>query len=399
MHRPSSVSKVLVILPRLEIGGGELVALEAIRGLVDRRIGVTLLVVIAGGPLAMAVPRVIELYSIVRASRSGLQQSPLRVASAVLARLPSLLRLTRDHDIILAVGEFGGSLYLGALLSQATGIPLIGWATGEVFKMTTVKGSAVWRSVIHRKLLRHCYPVARRILALSEHSKRDLTGNIPSIEGKIKIVCSPVPVDRVQRQARQPIPQVYRKWFDVPVIASLGRHEERKGFDILIRAHAVLRQRRVQQRLLIIGPEGPATVSLRDLIATLGVEESVILSGYVPNPFPLIRASTVFALASRSEGLGVALVEAMALGKPVVVSETAGGAVEVVGGGEYGIIVPGEDEVALADALERILRSPEEQAFWAKKAFERSLAFNVDRFIEQLICVMDEVRSECGRGG
>jgi len=73
--------------------------------------------------------------------------------------------------------------------------------------------------------------------------------------------------------------------------------------------------------------------------------------------------------------------------------------VEVVGGGEYGIIVPGEDEVALADALERILRSPEEQAFWAKKAFERSLAFNVDRFIEQLICVMDEVRSECGRGG
>jgi len=82
-----------------------------------------------------------------------------------------------------------------------------------------------------------------------------------------------------------------------------------------------------------------------------------------------------------------------------VVSEAAGGAVEVVGGGEYGIIVPGEDEVALADALERILRSPEEQAFWAKKAFERSLAFNVDRFIEQLICVMDEVRSECGRGG
>jgi len=88
----------------------------------------------------------------------------------------------------------------------------------------------------------------------------------------------------------------------------------------------------------------------------------------------------------------------MALGKPVVVSEGAGGAVEVIGGGEYGIIVPGEDEVAFADALERLLRSPDEQAYWAKKAFERSLAFNVERFMERLIGVMYEVRRECGGG-
>jgi len=398
MRKPWRVSKVLVILPRLEVGGGELVALEAIRGLVDRGIGVTLLVVIAGGPLEMAVPRVVKFHSIVRASRSSLQQSPLRVATAVAARLPGLLRVTREHDIILAVGEFGGSLYLGALLSRATGIPLIAWAPGEVFKMTMIEGSAVWRSAIHKKLLRHCYPAARRILAVSEHTKCDLIDNIPTIKDKIEVVYCPVRIAQVQHQARQSIPQGYRKWFEVPVIASLGRHEVRKGFDILIRAHAVLRQRRVQQRLLIIGPEGPATVSLRDLIATLGVEESVILTGYVPNPFPLIRASTVFAFASRGEGFGVALAEAMALGKPVVVSEGAGGAVEVIGGGEYGIIVPGEDEVAFADALERLLRSPDEQAYWAKKAFERSLAFNVERFMERLIGVMYEVRRECGGG-
>ena len=388
---------VLLILPRMEVGGGEVVALQVVRGLLGQGIEVALLVVIAGGPMEKEIPSGVRIHRVLNSPKSASRQNPLHVVTAVLNQLPKLFRLAHRYDLILASGEFGGSLYLGTLLSLATRRPLVGWAHGEVFKMTALESTVKWRGAIHRRLLRYCYPLARRILAVSYQTRNDLMAHIPNIEDKIRVVYAPVLIDRVLRQAEEPLPPEFEPWFDLPVVAGFGRHEWRKGFDVLIRAHAVLKCRGVRHRLLIIGPEGPATEALRTLVWELGVEDGVKLSGYVPNPFPLIKASSVFAFPSRSEGFGVALVEAMALGKPVVVSEAAGGAVDVVDRGRYGLLVPPEDPAALAVALERLLCSPEEQAYWEKRAFERSQFFTLDKFIERLMAVLEEVCGESGR--
>lgn len=385
---------VLMILPRMEMGGGEVLALQVIRGLLQWGVEVDLLVVIAGGPMEREIPSGVRVHCVLRSPKSGSLQNPLCLVTAVVSQLPKLFGLAHRHNLILALGEFGGSLYLGIILSLIARRPLVGWALGEVFKMTSIENTVKWRGVIHRRLLRHCYPLACRILAVSHKTENDLVVHIPNIKDKVRVVYGPVPVSEVLRLAEEPLPPEFEPWFDLPVVVGFGRHEWRKGFDILIRAHAVLKRRGVEHRLLIIGPEGPTTESLQALVRELEVEDSVKLSGYLPNPFPLIKASSVFAFPSRSEGLGIALVEAMALGKPVVVSEASGGAVDVVDGGRYGLLVAPEDSAALAGALERLLRSSHEQAYWGQRAFERSRFFTPDTFMERLMAVLEEACDE-----
>jgi glycosyltransferase involved in cell wall biosynthesis len=131
-----------------------------------------------------------------------------------------------------------------------------------------------------------------------------------------------------------------------------------KGFDILIRAHHLLLQRNIEHRLLIIG-EGPERSSLESLAAALGVADTVDMPGFQSNPFPSLQQADIFAFPSRFEGLGLALVEAMALGKPVVSCDCPSGPAEILQQGESGILVPTENPAAMADALEQLLGSSE----------------------------------------
>jgi glycosyltransferase involved in cell wall biosynthesis len=85
------------------------------------------------------------------------------------------------------------------------------------------------------------------------------------------------------------------------------------------------------------------------------VQDSVHLPGFVSNPYPLLARATVFALPSRLEGFAVVLLEAMALGVPVVAADCVAGPAEVLAGGACGHLVRPDDPEALADGLSRLL--------------------------------------------
>jgi glycosyltransferase involved in cell wall biosynthesis len=110
---------------------------------------------------------------------------------------------------------------------------------------------------------------------------------------------------------------------------------------------------------MVLG-EGESRTSLQSEIERLGLADRVCLIGYVSNPLPYMAAATVFVMSSRFEGLGNALIEAMACGTAVVSTDCPSGPAEILEGGRWGRLVPVGDSHALAKALEAALedRSP-----------------------------------------
>ena len=141
-------------------------------------------------------------------------------------------------------------------------------------------------------------------------------------------------------------------------IAATGRLVPDKGFDLLLRALALLGGDVPPWRLAILG-EGPEREALEALSRALDLDHRVTFLGYRENPFPILDRCDLFVLPSRIEAQPLALLEAMALGRPVVATDCPLGLSEVVEDGRSGLLVPPEDPPALAGAVRRLLLSPE----------------------------------------
>lgn len=282
-------------------------------------------------------------------------------------------------------------LYIGAILSMISKRPLIGWAHGEVFKMIKLSKANFLRKKIHILLLKWAYKKAQIILAVSEKVKLNLENNISNIGDRIRVIYNAVSLDEINEKAKEPLIETEALYFNYPVITASGRHEYIKGFDIIIKAHALLIKEGFFHYLIIVGGEGEETPTLNRLIKDLQVEKTVVLTGYKDNPFPIISKSQIFAFTSRSEGFGLALVEAMALGLPVVVSDSAGGALEVIDYGRYGILLSGEYVEKWVKVFKNLLSSTTERNHWARLAKERSKFFSIENFRERLYAVFKEI--------
>jgi teichuronic acid biosynthesis glycosyltransferase TuaC len=146
-------------------------------------------------------------------------------------------------------------------------------------------------------------------------------------------------------------PAIETSRFEILCAARLETH---KGIDVLLRAFVLVVARRPDAHLTLAG-SGALAAELKQLAGELGVAPSVTFAGALPPDRmadALNRADAV-ALASRSEGLPLALLEAMAAAKPVVVTR-AGGMPEVIRDDENGLLAPTDDPDALAEALSRL---------------------------------------------
>ncbi|MFO1091076.1 MAG: glycosyltransferase [Hyphomicrobiales bacterium] len=141
----------------------------------------------------------------------------------------------------------------------------------------------------------------------------------------------------------------------------IARLSEQKGLPILIAAADLLARRGVTFSLVVAG-DGPLRQSLERQVASFGLRDRVTFLGWVDEARVAeeLRAARGFVLPSFAEGLPVVLMEALALGKPVV-STWVAGIPELVRNGEVGWLVPPADAVALAAAMERLLSTPVEE--------------------------------------
>jgi glycosyltransferase involved in cell wall biosynthesis len=214
-----------------------------------------------------------------------------------------------------------------------------------------------WRGPAEKRwrlLRRLVYPLARAVVPLNDRCAAYFRF-LPA--AKVKVIPNPVlepGVDSVPVSRNR-------------VILAVGRLDPVKRLDLLIRAfHAVVP--RLPGWSLALYGEGPQRAMLEDLIAELGLRDSVSLMGVTREPHAVMRRASIFALTSRYEGFPNALCEAMACGMAVVAMDCETGPRELIAHGENGLLVPAGDEAALADALLLLAGDPEQRAALGARA-------------------------------
>ncbi len=140
------------------------------------------------------------------------------------------------------------------------------------------------------------------------------------------------------------------------MLLAVGNLTPPKDYPTLIRALALVR-REHDVRLMILG-EGRERPGLEDLVRELGLTGHVALPGFAANPYAYLARAAVFVLSSAWEALPTVLIEALAVGVPVVATDCRHGPREILDGGRYGRLVPVGDAEAMAQAVAEALRGP-----------------------------------------
>ena len=140
-------------------------------------------------------------------------------------------------------------------------------------------------------------------------------------------------------------------------------------------------------------PKSPLRPSLERQVKDLHLDKHIVLPGFRADVLSFIRSFDVFVMSSLFEGLGTSLLDAMALSKPTVASDT-GGIPEVVSHGETGLLVPPRDSRELASAIGKLLKDPERRERMGRAGLERvKRLFSADQMVEKTVGVYRNLKS------
>jgi len=300
----------MFLLPSLRGGGAERVAVTLLQHLDRRRFEPHLALVDAVGPYLADVPPDVPVHDL-KAGRA-------RYAMPAIIRLAWKLR----PQVVLSTL---GHLNLVVILARPflpRGVKLL---VREGITVSACLAVDVQYAPVWRWLYRRFYKISDKIICQSDSMLIDLVQNFGVPREKTVRIYNPVDVQRIKRLADS-APSPYSG--PGPHLVSAGRLCNQKGFDVLLDAMAVVRQTFPGAHLTILG-DGPLEAGLEAQRDRLGLREAVHFAGFQPNPYPYFKHADLLVLASRYEGLPNVVLEALALGVPVVATDCPGGIQEI----------------------------------------------------------------------
>ena len=361
--------RVVHLVEALGTGGLERVVQGLVRHADGRLFRVEVLCAVRGGPVAEEI------------EATG---TTVRVLGATGYRPRDILRAARllkqiGADIIHSHGHFAG--VLGRCAAWWSGVP------AAVHHLHTIDGTFREK---HRRLEQFLARLSERVVCCSEavetHALRDLR-----VPGRLVAVVpngiDPPPpasrADALEILGRPPVPVV-------GCVGSLARH---KGQAVLLRAMARLTEGRAGPTVVFVG-DGPERPALEAGAAALAGRARVLFTGERTDARRLLPAFDIAVVPSlEREGFGLAALEAMDAGLPVVASRV-GGLPEVVQDGRSGLLVPPGDEAALAAAIARLLERPDERVRFGAEGRRRvesrfraaPMARRIETLYEEALC-------------
>lgn len=304
-------------------------------------------------------------YTLPKKSARGLDWSWVR----------RLRRLFRDVHVDVVHSHGWGTFVYSVLAAELSGIPLIHGEHGKNFgELNENKRLKDWTQ---RLLARRLY----RLVSVSEEIRSDW---VRRVLPECRTLCIPNGVDTARfypneagRAARR---QTLGASPDTCVIGSVGRLDPIKDYSLLLRALARMGPAARTWRLVLVG-DGPLRAVLEREARELGISDRVYLAGRQVDVENWLRAFDVFVLPSLSEGMSNAVLEAMAVGLPVVCRDLAAHR-EVIEPGIHGVLLDPCDEDALAGTLTDLVASMERRRELACNArIHVQERFTLDRMI------------------
>ncbi len=352
---------ILQLVPSLEVGGVERGVVDISRGLIAR--GHQVSVVSSGGPLAEALRRTGATHY-----ELPVHKKSLFSMAACVPALASIIRTT-GVDIVHARSRVPG--WIGWVAALRTNRPFITTAHG-FYSAQIGSRVMVW---------------GRFVIAPSDSLGRYLidTFNLP--KARLRVI--PRGVDLSEFQPQPPRKDAGPPWR----IGMFGRLSEIKGHEVALRAVAALIRQGLPVKLCIAGdlPGSPQRNALAALAQSLKITDAVEWHGVRHDIPDLLASVDMVAVPSvYPESFGRAVVEAQAIGRPVVASRL-GALAELVQDGQTGLSVPPGDADALANAIKRLIEDPALRERCVAAAQKRVLAeWSLDGMVDRTVSVYEE---------
>jgi glycosyltransferase involved in cell wall biosynthesis len=197
-----------------------------------------------------------------------------------------------------------------------------------------------------------------KVVMLCDEMKEKAIELYPALDGHVVRIYNALDFQKIRALADERL-DGYERLKPGGYLLSAGRlAESQKDFTMLIKGYAAcVKHHNLSLPLVIIG-EGYSRAALEQLAHDLGVKDKVIFAGFQPNPYKWMKRCRLFAFCSKYEGLPTVLIEALALGCPIIATATPTGVEEILMQGQCGTIVPMGDVSALTDAMHALLHSP-----------------------------------------
>jgi glycosyltransferase involved in cell wall biosynthesis len=341
--------RVLFLIPSFIAGGAQRVFSTLLRHLDRDRFEIHLAVLKAKGEYMADLPKDIVLHD--------LKISRMRYAA------PKLLKLIRKlkPDTILSTLAYLNFtvLMLKPFLPGNTKILVRESINPAPFLAAETKFPKLWRF-----LYRFYYHKADKVICLSDDMGEELANHFNVPRKKLVRIYNPVDFEMVYRMAAKDGNPFAGSG---PFLITAARLERQKGLDILLEAMPLVVKKFPDVGLYILG-DGPLRAELQKQALRLNLA-GIRFMGFQENPWIYSRNADLFVFPSRYEGLPNALLEAMALGVPIVASDSVGGLRELQRSAKQMILVPPENPSALAQGIISALRqfkncrcTPEESA-------------------------------------
>ena len=280
---------------------------------------------------------------------------PVRHVPISKRHLPShlgrLARLLRSEGVSVVHAHMHDAALWGRVAGRLAGVPVM---------ITTEHGKELWKGKLRVALDHHLSRwtarhsgVSRDGMELRRQRERLPQGKMTLIPNGVRI-----PPAAFDSAGRERLRNEFGLPMNAPVLGTVGRIVAAKGYEYLLEALVIVRRAYPDARWIAIG-DGDQRADLSDRACVAGLSDAVVWAGRRSDIDDLLCAMDVWVMSSVREGLPVALLEAMAVGRPIVATDV-GGIPEAVRDGREGLIVPAGDPGALARAIGRLLGDPAE---------------------------------------
>lgn len=383
--------RILHVITRLDRGGSALSTLQTAAGLSPRFR--QRLVYGRTREFPRLDPELLRHLDLVELPQLVREPAPVKD----LVALVKLYRLIRGSRVDLVHTHTSKAGILGRLAARLAGVRRVVHTPHGHYFVGGYAGRALTRLFV--RLERWAARFTDRIVGLTEQEIRDHVARGIGRPEQFVVIPSGVALPAFEKTAGDA--RGLRAALGLPgsatVVGSVGRFEPVKGHHYLLEAVARLARRCPDLHVAFVG-DGELLPELRRAAEHAGLAGRAHFLGWREDVPAVLHTFDLFVLPSLNEGMGRALVEAMAAGLPIVASEV-GGVPEVLAGGAAGVLVPPADAGALARAIETLLGDPALRARLGAAARDRAGQYTAEASLRKLEALYDELLGFGGDGG
>ena len=321
---------------------------------------------------------------------AGIKVIPMHAPSLFdVRRFRRLIEIFKEEHVDLVQTHLVYSNILGCLAAHLAGIPVI-----ATMHSIAIRDDLKYRllKIIENFVLRKC---ATRILAVGQVVADRNQGSYGN--RKVDVIPNGIPKPKFPPiQERDRLRREITGDSSGSIVITVGRFTRAKGYEDMIEAFRLLRQKAPEPKLVMVG-SGSTVETIRNQIEELDLNQSVILTGEREDVPLLLALGDVYASSSHREGLPLAVLEAMMAGLPVVA--TSVGDIPNVVTEETGVVVPPHHPELLAAALVDLLQNPKKRQAMGQAAYRRAMSeYSVDAWMKKHLVLYRQVLSSNGNG-